>query len=71
MILGNLFGPGCDHGQIDWLWNFRKARINPFPLEGPSPVIDRKDLHLLPEVVLVVDDIGRMPVMGQGNANDG
>ncbi len=61
--IGNHFGADRDHRQIDLSGDIRDAGIDCFPLKGTPPGIYGKHLGLKPKVVLVVDDVGRMPVI--------
>jgi hypothetical protein len=49
--------------------NVRNARVDLFSLQDTTPVVDWKYLRLQTEAVLIINDIGRMPVVGERNTN--
>ena len=68
---GNVLGPGGDHGVVDLFRDRADLCVDSLVLENTAPGVDRVDLDRVAQQKLVIDDIGRMAVIGQGDPDDG
>jgi hypothetical protein len=68
---GNLFRSNGNDGEIDFLRNVRHRGKDPFPLVKTALRIHGINIHRIAEVILIVDDVGRMTVVVAGNPDEG